>query len=212
MTYVISQAADILFVSPDPDVSRTTILVPVGDDQVPHLQDTNKIAKAFNNQYGDTLVTCDSLVGDVGRLVGTDGQDKMSKSLGNTIFLSDDTATVEKQVMGMFTDPERIRADIPGTVKGNPVFIYHDAFNPDVEEVKDLKARYKQGKVGDVEVKEKLIVALENFLGPIRAKRHLAESVNVIGILSDGTGKARELAIQTVARVKKSMGLVRLEG
>jgi tryptophanyl-tRNA synthetase len=106
------------------------------------------------------------MLSEVPTLVGTDGQAKMSKSLGNAIFLSDDPKTVEKKVRGMYTDPKRIRADIPGTVEGNPVFIYHDIFNPNREEVEDLKARYRQGRVGDVEVKEKLARALNAFLDP----------------------------------------------
>ena len=115
------------------------------------------------------------MIGDVPTLVGTDGQAKMSKSLGNAIFLSDDEKTVNQKVRGMYTDPNRIRADIPGTVEGNPVFIYHDAFNPDVDEVNDLKARYRLGKVGDVEVKRKLARAINAFLEPIRAAAQRAD-------------------------------------
>src|SRR5213082_1934814 len=108
---------------------------------------------------------------DVPTLVGTDGQGKMSKSLGNTIYLSDDETTVRKKVGNMYTDPKRIRADIPGTVEGNPVFIYHDAFNPNRDEVDDLKARYRAGTVGDVEVKTKLATAINTLLEPIRDRR-----------------------------------------
>src|SRR5438105_10562105 len=111
---------------------------------------------------------------EVPTLVGTDGQGKMSKSLGNTIYLSDDQATVRKKVGNMYTDPKRVRADIPGTVEGNPVFIYHDAFNPDKGEVDDLKARYRAGKVGDVEVKTKLAKAINAYLDPIRERRATA--------------------------------------
>ena len=110
------------------------------------------------------------LIGDVPTLVGTDGQAKMSKSLDNTIYLRDDAATVERKVRAMYTDPNRVRADIPGRVEGNPVFIYHDAFNPDHGEVEDLKSRYRAGTVGDVEVKRKLTRALNDFLDPIRER------------------------------------------
>lgn len=117
---------------------------------------TREIARRFNNLYGEVFPIPEVMLSEVPTLVGTDGQAKMSKSLNNAIFLSDDPKTVEKKVRGMYTDPKRIRADIPGTVEGNPVFIYHDIFNPDRDEVDDLKARYRQGRVGDVEVKEKL--------------------------------------------------------
>ena len=114
--------------------------------------------------------------------MGTDGQAKMSKSLDNAIFLSDDAQTVKRKVRGMFTDPNRVRADIPGRVEGNPVFVYHDAFNPDEAEVADLKSRYREGTVGDVEVKEKLTRALNEFLDPIRERRaHFAAGFGVRG-------------------------------
>jgi len=145
LIYPVLQAADILSVRAN--------LVPVGKDQASHLEVTREIARRFNNLYGDTLPEPDTLIGDVPTLVGIDGQAKMSKSLDNAIYLSDDSKTVEQKVRGMFTDPNRTRADIPGRVEGNPVFIYHDAFNPDVDEVNDLKDRYRLGKVGDVEVK-----------------------------------------------------------
>src|SRR5918996_1667944 len=127
---------------------------------------TREIARRFNNLYGEVFPEPDFLMAEVPTLVGTDGQGKMSKSLGNTIYLSDDEGTVRKKVGNMYTDPKRIRADIPGTVEGNPVFIYHDVFNPNTEEVEDLKFRYREGKVGDVEVKEKLALAINRFLDP----------------------------------------------
>src|SRR5690606_24689365 len=130
-----------------------------------------EIARRFNGLYGDVFPVPEALIGDVPSLVGTDGQSKMSKSLNNAIFLSDDEKTVNEKVRGMFTDPNRIRADIPGRVEGNPVFIYHDAFNPNTDEINDLKERYVLGKVGDVEVKRKLSAALNNFLEPIRERR-----------------------------------------
>jgi tryptophanyl-tRNA synthetase len=161
--YPVLQAADIL-------LPRAN-LVPVGKDNEAHVEVTREIARRFNRLYGEVFPIPDVLVGEVPTLVGTDGQAKMSKSLDNTIYLSDDSETVERRVRGMYTDPKRIRADIPGEVKGNPVFIYHDAFNPDLAEVEDLKDRYTKGKVGDVEVKTRLSVAINNFLDPIRERR-----------------------------------------
>ena len=150
----------------------------------------------------------DALIGDVPTLVGTDGQAKMSKSLHNAIYLSDDAKTVEKKVQGMFTDPNRIRADIPGTVEGNPVFIYHDAFNPNREEVDDLKARYRAGKVGDVEVKAKLTRALNAFLDPIRERRqrHAEDSGFVEQVLYEGTLRTQKIAEETLREMKRAMG------
>ncbi len=142
-------------------------------------------------------------------LPGIDGQNKMSKSLGNAILLSDDEETVNQQVMKMFTDPNRVRADIPGRVEGNPVFIYHDLFNPDTEEVDDLKDRYRKGKVGDVEVKRKLARALNAFLEPVRERRaELAgEDGLVEEILHRGNEVARSVALDTMERVREAMGL-----
>ncbi len=207
MYYPVSQAADILFVSPDPSVSPAPILVPVGEDQVPHLQDTNRIAKAFNRLYGSCFVLCEPIIGEVGRLVGIDGQAKMSKSLGNVIDLRDDEVSVRKAVMSMFTDPNRIHPTDPGTVEGNPVFIYHDAFNSDHAMVEDLKTRYREGKVGDVEVKKLLNAALQDFLSPIRERRRLAEKSNLADILLEGTDLARSLAKETLLRTKDLMHL-----
>ncbi len=161
--YPVLQAADIL--------TPRAHLVPVGKDNEAHVELAREIARRFNYMYGEVFPIPEAMVSDVPVLVGTDGQAKMSKSLGNAIFLSDDPATVRKKVFSMYTDPNRIRADIPGRVEGNPVFIYHDIFNPNREEVEDLKARYRQGRVGDVEVKEKLAIALNHFLDPIRERR-----------------------------------------
>ena len=129
--------------------------VPVGEDQVPHLELSREAVRRFNQFYGEVLVEPQPLLTPMSRLPGLDNR-KMSKSYGNTIDLTDDAEAVTKKVRQMYTDPKRIRADIPGTVEGNPVFMYHDAFNPDTAEVEDLKARYRAGKVGDVEVKTKL--------------------------------------------------------
>jgi tryptophanyl-tRNA synthetase len=204
--YPVLQAADIL-------LPRAN-LVPVGKDNEAHVEVTREIARRFNFLYGEVFPVPDVLVGDVPTLVGTDGQAKMSKSLDNAIFLSDDEPTVRQKVMAMFTDPNRVRADIPGRVEGNPVFIYHDAFNTDTDEVDDLKARYRQGKVGDVEVKTKLITALEAFLGPIRERRaDLAVDPGLVeNILSDGTRRMRQEAEETMSQVHEAMGLYRPKG
>ena len=144
--------------------------VPVGEDQVPHLELSREIVRRFHNFYGELFVEPQPMLTKFPRLPGLDNR-KMSKSYGNTINLSDDAEVVRKKVMQMYTDPNRVRADVPGTVEGNPVFVYHDAFNPDIAEVDDLKARYRAGKVGDVEVKTKLAKALNAYLEPMRARR-----------------------------------------
>jgi tryptophanyl-tRNA synthetase len=198
--YPVLQAADILL--------QRANLVPVGKDNESHVEIARQIARRFNNAYGELFPIPDAYVVG-GALVGTDGQAKMSKSLGNTIMLSDDAKTVRRQVMGMYTDPKRINADVPGTVEGNPVFIYHDYFNENQAEVADLKTRYREGRVGDVEVKEKLIVALERFLEPTRARRahYEAQTGYVDELLYAGTLRARAAAKATIIDVKKAMGL-----
>jgi len=199
--YPVLQAADILM--------PRAHLVPVGKDNEAHVELTREIARRFNSMYGEVFPIPDVMVGEVPSLVGTDGNAKMSKSLGNAIYLSDDAKTVEKKVRGMYTDPKRVRADIPGTVEGNPVFIYHDIFNPDKEEIEDLKTRYREGKVGDVEVKDKLSRAINNFLDPIRDRRQEYEkrSGYVDEVIFDGTMKMRKEAEQTLSAMKKAMGL-----
>lgn len=198
--YPILQAADILCVKGE--------LVPVGKDNEAHVEITREIARRFNHNYGEVLPVPDVMIGEVPSLVGTDGQAKMSKSLNNAIMLSDDIKTVEKKVRGMYTDPNRVSADVPGTVEGNPVFDYHDAFNPDKEEVEDLKTRYRAGKVGDVEVKEKLAKAINNLLEPMRERRAQFEESGLIEeILVRGTEIAREETKQTLYAMKKAMGL-----
>jgi tryptophanyl-tRNA synthetase len=136
----------------------------------------------------------------------------MSKSLNNAIFLGDDAATVEAKVMGMYTDPKRVSADIPGTVEGNPVFAFHDAFNPDKAEVADLKDRYRAGKVGDVEVKRKLARALNDFLTPIRDRRAGFSPGQVDRAIAEGTERARQEAAETMRLVRQAMGLYRPPG
>jgi tryptophanyl-tRNA synthetase len=181
--------------------------VPVGDDQVAHLELSREIVRRFNNFFGDVLVEPQPLLTSVSRLPGLDGDKKMSKSLGNTIELSDTADAVKKKVMRMYTDPKRVRADIPGTVEGNPVFTYHDAFNTNREEVEDLKARYRAGKVGDVEVKTKLAAALNAHLEPMRERRAavLARPGRLKEILHEGSTRARTVAEQTMERVRNAM-------
>jgi tryptophanyl-tRNA synthetase len=183
--------------------------VPVGEDQVAHLELARESVRRFNNFYGDVLVEPQPLLTKFARLPGLDGDKKMSKSLGNTIHLSDSADEVKKKVRQMYTDPKRVRADIPGTVEGNPVFIYHDAFNPNVEEVDDLKARYRAGKVGDVEVKTKLANALNAHLEPIRERRAalLARPGAIRDILFEGSRRARAVATETMERVRDAMKL-----
>ena len=198
--YPVLQAADILM--------PRAHLVPVGKDNESHVEITRQIARRFNNAYGEVFPLPEAYVVG-GTLVGTDGQAKMSKSLDNAIFLSDDARTVTRKVMGMYTDPNRVRSDVPGTVEGNPVFIYHDTFNPNAAEVDDLKQRYRAGRVGDVEVKEKLAHALNAFLEPTRERRAFYEAQTgfVDELLFAGTLRARDEAKATLLEVKKAMGL-----
>ncbi|HKF68347.1 MAG TPA: tryptophan--tRNA ligase [Vicinamibacterales bacterium] len=186
--------------------------VPVGEDQVAHLEVAREVVRRFNNVFGggtDVLVEPQPLLTTFGRLPGLDGDKKMSKSLGNTIHLSDSPEDVVKKVRQMYTDPKRVRADIPGTVEGNPVFVYHDAFNPDKAEVEDLKSRYRAGKVGDVEVKTKLAKALNAYLDPIRERRAaaLAKPDQLREILFEGSKRARRVAIETMGRVRDAVRL-----
>jgi tryptophanyl-tRNA synthetase len=162
---------------------------------------------------GETFVEPQPLVGRVPRLVGTDGQAKMSKSIGNTIDLKDDADTVNRKVMSMYTDPTRLRATDPGHVEGNPVFMYHDAFNPDTAEVDDLKERYRTGKVGDVEVKKKLAVAINNLLEPMRERRARAEAnpALVRDALDAGSRAEREAGDEMLQRVREALKLNYIE-
>ncbi|HEY3045217.1 MAG TPA: tryptophan--tRNA ligase [Vicinamibacterales bacterium] len=180
--------------------------VPVGKDQVVHLELSREVVRRFNQFYGDVLVEPQPLLTPVSQLPGLDNR-KMSKSYGNAIELGDDAETVTKKVRQMYTDPKRIRADIPGTVEGNPVFTYHDVFNPNAAEVEDLKARYRAGKVGDVEVKTKLANALNAYLAPIRERRAaaLASPADLREILFEGSRRARAIAQETMKRVRDAV-------
>lgn len=184
-------------------------LVPVGEDQLPHIEMTREVARKFNRDFGEVFPEPDPLVGRVPRLVGIDGQAKMSKSLNNAIYLKDDAETVRKKVMGMYTDPTRLRATDPGHVEGNPVFMYHDAFNPNTDEVDDLKERYVRGAVGDVEVKQKLVVALNNLLDPIRERRarYQARPDLVKEALAKGCKVGWDAAEATMVEVRKALRL-----
>jgi len=201
IVYPILQAADILGFNAD--------LVPVGADQLPVVEQTREIARDFNKTFGETFVEPQAKVGRVARLIGTDGKLKMSKGGENAILLSDDENTLKQKVMSIYTDPNRIHATDPGKVEGNPVFIYHDAFNPNKDEITDLKSRYSNGKVGDIEVKEKLFIALNNFLRPIREKRKYYEEKPEMTkeILIEGTKKARKVVIETVNKVREKTKL-----
>jgi tryptophanyl-tRNA synthetase len=201
LSYPVLQAADILMVRAH--------LVPVGKDQASHVEVTREVAQRFNGLYGDVFPVPEALIGEVPTLPGTDGKAKMSKSLDNAVYLSDDAQTVERKVMGMYTDPTRLRATDPGHVEGNPVFTYHDAFNPDVAEVEELKARYRAGKVGDVEVKRRLVFALNTFLDPIRERRVRFASQQDLPeeIIREGSRVAREEARATLDLVKSAIGL-----
>ena len=181
--------------------------VPVGEDQVAHLELAREAVRRFNNIFGEVLVEPQPLLTTFSRLPGLDGDKKMSKSLGNTIHLSDSADEVRKKVMRMYTDPKRVRADIPGTVEGNPVFTYHDAFNTNTEEVEDLKSRYRAGKVGDVEVKVKLAAALNAHLDPIRERRAgvMSRPGRLKEMLFEGSRRARVAAEETMGRVREAV-------
>lgn len=201
LNYPVLQAADILMVKAN--------LVPVGKDQQSHIEVTREIARDFNKGFAEIFPLPEAMIGEGGTLVGTDGQAKMSKSIGNCIFLSDNAATVEKKVRGMYTDPTRLRPTDPGHIEGNPVFIYHDAFNDNLAEVADLKDRYQKGTVGDVEVKQKLAAALNRFLDPIRERRAQFEGKTDLlnDIIATGSQKAQSVAAATLAEVLTVMGI-----
>ena len=198
--YPLLQAADVIMYRAQ--------YVPVGEDQVPHLELTREVVRRFQGFFGKLFPEPQPLLTRFPRLPGLDNR-KMSKSYGNTIDLSDDATTVRKKVMRMYTDPKRIRADIPGTVEGNPVFVYHDAFNPDTAQVDDLKSRYRAGTVGDVEVKDMLARAINTMLDPMRERR--AELLAIPGrlreIVRDGSSTASAIARETMRDVREAVRL-----
>src|SRR3989454_5696503 len=200
LAYPVLQAADILVVRGE--------IVPVGKDQASHLEVTREIARRFNEQFESVFPEPDTLIGEVGTLPGTDGKAKMSKSLDNAIYLSDDAATVTRKVMAMYTDPTRIHPTDPGHVEGNPVFIYHDAFNASKGEVEELKERYRKGTVGDVEVKRRLAQALNAFLEPVRERRarFAAAPRQLEEIIIEGSRVTRREAEETLHLCLGRMG------
>jgi tryptophanyl-tRNA synthetase len=201
LNFPLLMAADILAANAD--------LVPIGQDQLPHLELTKEIVHKFNSTYKPVLKEPQPLIGRIARLIGTDGNSKMTKSLGNAIFLNEPKDSLKAKIMSMYTDPNRIHATDPGKVEGNPVFIYHDAFNPNKAEVEDLKQRYRAGKVGDVEVKTKLLLAMETFLAPIQERHAYYESKPdlIKDLLNEGNKKVEQIASQTLLQVKEALQL-----
>lgn len=199
--YPVLQSADILMAKAH--------LVPVGKDNEAHIELTRDIARRFNQYYGEVFPMPEVLLTLTPTLVGIDNRGKMSKSAGNAIYLSDDEATVTKKVNSMYTDPNRTSANIPGTVEGNPLFIFHALFNSNKEEVESLEERYRAGAVGDVEVKKKLAIALNHYMEPFRRRRKPfeAEKGLIEEIVMQGTLKMRDFADQTLSEVKSAMGL-----
>ena len=201
LSYPVLMSSDIL--------AFNASVVPVGEDQLSHVELTREIARRFNSTYKNLLVEPDPMISEVSRLVGTDGQGKMSKSLNNSIYLSDTESVVKKKVMKMFTDPNRTSADIPGNVEGNPVFIYHDIFNQNSAELDDFKDRYSKGKIGDVEVKDSLVKNINSFLDPIRQKRSeiLRNKSEILDIIIEGSKRAREVTKKNLELIKEAMSL-----
>ena len=201
LAYPISQAADIL--------AFCANMVPVGEDQLPVLEQTNEIVAKFNVLYGETFQKIEPVLSPISRLVGTDGNAKAGKTLRNTIYLSDTKEEIERKVMAMYTDPDHIRVDMPGKVEGNVVFAYLDVFDSETKEVTSLKERYRQGGLGDVEIKRRLTQVLENTIAPIRERRreYEADPQDVLRLLEEGTFEARETAKETMKKVKKAIGL-----
>ncbi len=202
MVYPVSQAADI--------TAFKATLVPVGEDQLPMIEQTNEIVRHFNRIYKcEVLVEAKPLIPKAGRLPGTDGKAKMGKSLGNAIYLSDPADVVAKKVKGMYTDPNHLRVEDPGKVEGNPVFTYLDAFDPDKAAVDALKEHYQRGGLGDSIVKKRLLDVLEAILGPIRQKReeYAKDPQAVMKIVLDGTARARKVTAQTLLEARKAMFL-----
>ncbi|AOJ76934.1 tryptophan--tRNA ligase [Burkholderia ubonensis] len=202
LTYPVSQAADI--------TAFKATHVPVGDDQLPMIEQTNELVRRFNNTVDrPVLVECEALLSPVTRLPGIDGKAKMSKSLGNAIALGATSDEITKAVNSMYTDPNHSRVSDPGQVEGNVVFAFLDAFEPDTQKVDELKSRYRQGGLGDSVVKRVLNERLQSLIEPIRARRREfeADKAEVMAILKRGTMHARGVASTTLAQVKRAMGL-----
>ena len=202
LAYPISQAADI-------SAFKATI-VPVGEDQLPMIEQTNEIVRRFNNTYNcDVLVECKGLLSQTVRLPGTDGNEKMGKSTNNAIYLSDSEGVIKEKIKKMYTDPNHLRVSDPGKVEGNPVFTYLDAFDPDKTTLEELKAHYQRGGLGDVVLKNRLNDIMQDFLRPIREKREEYEKDKgeVLNILLEGSKDARDIAAKTLDEVKEAMFL-----
>lgn len=201
LTYPVSQAADITIVK--------GTLVPVGADQLPMIEQTNEIIRSFNRIYKKVFSEAQALIPTFSRLPGTDGKAKMSKSLGNAIFLSDSADIVGQKVMSMYTDPAHVHVNDPGKIEGNVVFTYLDVFDPDKQEVAKMKEHYSRGGLGDVVVKKRLISVLNNFLDPIRTRRALfaKDPKAVMEIILEGTQKTRMVAEKTMQEVREAMQL-----
>lgn len=197
--YPVSQAADILLFGAD--------LVPVGVDQLPHIEQTREIAKKFNSLFGKTFNIPEALLSETPKLPGLDGKAKMSKSLNNAIYLSDSPEVIAKKVMKAYTDPTRIHANDPGHIEGNVVFAYLDAFYQDKKELNDLKEKYQNGKLGDVEVKKILIDCLNSLLGPmcLRRKEFEKDKGYIKKIITDGCERARQKGEKTMKAVKNAI-------
>ena len=203
LIYPVSQAADITAFKAD--------TVPVGEDQLPMIEQTREIVRSFNGIYGDILVEPEAVLppSNCGRLPGTDGKAKMSKSIGNCIYLSDDADTIKKKVMSMYTDPNHIRVEDPGQIEGNTVFTYLDVFAQDKEKVAEMKEHYQRGGLGDMKVKKYLNEVMQAELEPIRNRRiEFAKDMDAVyTMLKDGSDKAREVAAQTLSEVRNAIGL-----
>lgn len=199
--YPVSQAADI--------TAFGAHLVPVGDDQLPMIEQTREIVRRFNHLYAPVLVEPKELLSNISRLPGLDGDAKMSKSLGNALFLKDSAEEVQRKVMGMFTDPNHLRASDPGKVEGNPVFTYLDAFDPDKAALEAMKEHYQRGGLGDVKVKKHLIEVLEQTLAPIRERRAVyAQDMDAVReVVREGTLRGREVAKATMQAAREAMRL-----
>lgn len=200
LVYPVSQAADITAFKAD--------LVPVGEDQLPMIEQLNEIVRSFNRIYGcSVLVEAKALLSNIPRLTGTDGKGKMSKTIGNVISFSDSVDDVYQKVKKMYTDPKHLRVEDPGTVEGNPVFIYLDAFDQDKESLEKMKECYRRGGLGDAVVKQRLQEVLFSELAPIRARRQVfaKDPGTVMRILKEGTILAREVATRTLDEVRKAM-------
>lgn len=203
-TYPVSQASDI--------TAFGAKYVPVGEDQLPMIEQTREIVRKFNNMYGETLVEPEVILPDnnvCSRLPGTDGKAKMSKSLGNTIYLSDSSDVIKEKVMKMYTDPNHIRVEDPGSLEGNVVFTYLDVFSKDKDKLKEMKEHYQRGGLGDMKVKKYLNEVLQAELEPIRNRRleYQKDIDGVYKVLQEGCKKAREVAANTLCNVRSAIGV-----